>query len=382
MEVKISFNRSNTQQNNAMVKSNGVKVVDRNSQSSNQKGMLSKGNTMKNQNSAVEIRNETKSINLKLTDNVANVETLPEITDKLVFLGYSLESINLAYNRYKFKSIEHALFIMGLDPETGYYHHQFYQRKKLSEEEEDEEEEEAPGEDTLGWPQKINKLNNLCVICRDVKEKHFDLYSDGAQAPMTTFNNQSIFQETNNNLMGADEYKDFRHDTDVIQKKMNQRARIDPSFIEKLEIEFKDKNLCIICYAEELNEDSYPLPCGHVFCKSCIKHYLENLIHESKVENIKCLQAGCKNMIPENCIKDNVTQEDFLKLIRFKRRLGFIENLKKGYVPCTAPDCEQWVSYRDGNDPFVECSEGHQFCAKCKEAWHKRGDCRNVKKLF
>jgi hypothetical protein len=93
---------------------------------------------------------------------------------------------------------------------------------------------------------------------------------------------------------------------------------------------------------------------------------------------MKCLQAGCKNIIPDNIIKENVAVDYFGKYVKFKRRSVFLENLKKGFIPCTAPDCEEWVGYRDGGDPFVECNEGHKFCAKCKEDWHKRQDCRNV----
>ena len=104
-----------------------------------------------------------------------------------------------------------------------------------------------------------------------------------------------------------------------------------PSYIEKLEIEFNNKDLCIICYAQDLAKNSYRLPCGHSFCKDCIQHYLENLINDSKVENIKCLQAGCKNTIQENIIKELVKAEDYFKYIKFYKRAITLENLKKGF---------------------------------------------------
>lgn len=414
MEVTISFNNKQLEKNNSnYLMKTSVKVnADKNSDMRRNISALSKvsgsSRNFQHVKNASEIKNRFKDINLKLKENANaieigyNKESLPEITEKLVSLGYSLESVNLAYNRYKFKSIDQALMIMGLDPETGFYHHQFYQKKRnlneFGDEILDDEDDYIKNAVNATQPWNNKTKSNLCIICRDIKEKHFDFYSENNNFSKNNFpipkllsskeannsNSSSYLQETHNNLLQTKEYKSSRVDLNILQKQINQKAKIDPTFLEQLENEFKNKNLCIICYSQEMSqENSYKLACGHTFCTDCINNYLTNLILESKVENIKCLQAGCITNFPELSIKENVSTEIYSKYLKFKRRSTFLENLQKGFLPCTAPDCEEWVSYREGDNPFVECEMGHKFCVKCKEGWHKRGNCRNVcKNLF
>ena len=260
----------------------------------------------------------------------------------------------MAYNRYKFKTLEQAILIMGVDVETGLYHHQFY-LKKFNDE---EIENNSP-----------NQLENVCIICNDIKERHYEIQMEEFSSSCP---NASDVVVANNN------FREFAL-KDELNKKKVKTFEIDKSYIDKLEFEFKDKNLCIICYDSELNDqNSYTFNCLHKFCKNCVKNYLENLIKNSKVENVKCLQAGCTSSIPENIIRENTSKENFIKFIRFKKRNLFLINLQKGFIPCTAPDCEEWVSYKEGMETFVECGEGHKFCAKCKEDWHKKKTCKNV----
>jgi hypothetical protein len=295
---------------------------------------------------------------------------------------------------------------MGIDPDTGYYNHQYFEKEIV------EDSGSPSGAITLNILDNSNsvsksKINNnndqsifgktavkLCVICKDVKEKHLSI-----SAPQLANNNNINYQEyeSNNNLVNNDEYRDMQRDMNAVDNINNSQNKlgstnlistakqpkpIDPSYIEKLELEFKDKDLCIICYANELNEESYKLPCGHRFCRDCIKNYLVNKINESKVIDIKCLQAGCINIIPDGVIKENVNQLAFQKFIKYKKRAAYLENYRRGYVPCPSPDCEEWVSFREGMDPFVKCQFNHQFCARCQQGWHRRSPCRNVRKKY
>jgi hypothetical protein len=166
----------------------------------------------------------------------------------------------------------------------------------------------------------------------------------------------------------------------IFNAKKNTAIIISPDLIEKLENQFKYvDNLCIICFSEELMEGtSYRLPCGHRFCNQCMKSYLENLINQAKVNEIKCLHPGCTKLINEKSVKDNVSNENFVKYLRFKKRQTYLLNLNNGLVPCVFPNCEEWLSYREGNNPFLICQYGHRFCAKCKQDWHRPGNCQNV----
>jgi hypothetical protein len=310
--------------------------------------------------SQIKVQNRSLE-NLRLKENVIHSESLPEITNTLLsmgkykikfLIGYSLQSINLAYNRYKFKSIDHAVFIMGLDTDTGYYHHQFYLKKK-EEDNEDYDKEDDVETDNKHTQSQCQINTDVCTICNDIKQKHYDYNSETIfEINRNTINN-SIINETHNNLITNDDYKD----------------------LEEL---FKGKDLCSICYVNDLSENSIQLACDHIFCKECLKNYLEILIRDSKVDQIKCLQVGCKVELNGSIVKNHVNNEYFKKYLKFTKRLNFLENLKRGYVPCTFPDCEEWVGYKEGDDPFLECSLNHKFCAKCKEEWHKVKDCKNV----
>lgn len=272
------------------------------------------------------------STTLNLRDNSRDPRGgLSEVTNKLLSLGYSLESINLAYKRYKFDNMEAALNILTFDSESGFYNHQFY-------------------------PEAESKM---CIICHDLKDKHSEF--------STPLNSPEILK-----------------DSEIANKKIKFSPRSSDELISQLEKEFLNKELCIICYSQEITVENWEniarLECGHKFCKSCVKHYLQSLIEEGKVDNMKCLQAGCVGILTEEEIKSRITPIHFVKYKKFKRRNEYIEKIRNGYIPCTAPDCEEWVLFNNPEENFLECSAGHKFCGKCKEGWHLRKKCVNVSK--
>ena len=87
----------------------------------------------------------------------------------------------------------------------------------------------------------------------------------------------------------------------------------------------------------------------------------------------------CTNQIPDANIKELLPPNEFQKFNKFKKRWNFSVNTQKGFIPCVYPDCENWVKYKDGDEQFVTCEAGHEFCAKCKERWHRSKNCKNVK---
>lgn len=288
-----------------------------------------------NSNTRVNNRNSVigTSTTLNLQENSRDPRgCLSEVTNKLLSLGYSLESVNLAYKRYKFKNIQEALNILTCDSESGCYNHQFYP--------------------------DLDADSKLCIICHDLKDKHSE-FSRPLESP-------EILKDTK-----------FHNNSKI-------SPRTNDELISQLEKEFLNKELCIICYSQEITlenlENIARLECGHKFCKTCVKHYLQSLIEEGKVDNIKCLQAGCVGILTEEEIKSHVTPVHFVKYKKFKRRNEYIEKIRNGYIPCVAPDCEEWVLFNNPEENFLECSAGHKFCGKCKEGWHLRKKCVNVSK--
>ncbi len=167
----------------------------------------------------------------------------------------------------------------------------------------------------------------------------------------------------------------------LFNPKKSSAIVVSRDLIEKLEDQFKyADNLCIICFSEELMEgNSYRTQCGHRFCNQCMKSYLENLINQAKVNEIKCLHPGCIKLLNEKAVKDNVNNDNYVKYLRFKKRQTYFININNGMVPCVFPNCEEWMSYREGNNPFLICQYGHRFCAKCKQDWHRAGNCQDVR---
>ena len=112
------------------------------------------------ENSPIKQSDKTnKTFKLTLSNDNIDKKTLGELTRQLARLGYSLECINFLISKYKIKSLEEALQIICIDPETGNYPHMFFPQSKLKE------------PDSEIKKNKEDGLENLCIVCKDVKEK-------------------------------------------------------------------------------------------------------------------------------------------------------------------------------------------------------------------
>jgi len=55
----------------------------------------------------------------------------------------------------------------------------------------------------------------------------------------------------------------------------------------------KKKGTCPICLVPTTKEKRAELPCGHVFCRSCVKAWANHLVFHSKTE-ITCTECGIR----------------------------------------------------------------------------------------
>ncbi len=100
---------------------------------------------------------------------------------------------------------------------------------------------------------------------------------------------------------------------------------------------------------------------------------------------IKCLYGGCQKTFIEEEIKQYVDYNILNKYKKFKFNQLKLNNNNSKYLNCPFPDCEDFIesSYDLENEPFVQCENGHKFCAKCKEiGWHQKGKCVDVNKII
>ena len=88
--------------------------------------------------------------------------------------------------------------------------------------------------------------------------------------------------------------------------------------------------LCSVCFDEiDGEEKNYnALPCGHICCTQCWINYLKSLINDAKVENIKCIDHKCNEILPEEFIMKHIETDQKIvnKYNKFKARAEIINN--------------------------------------------------------
>ena len=361
-------------------------------------------------NKHIIIQNINSHSMLNLNQKKINPKKIGEITQKLIIMGYPLESIKFCYEKYKFEDLEKALFIMTKDPETNKYHHSFYSIKQYklinrinSNNFENNIENYKNKYNLLNNNNYLNKFNNdnICIICRDLEKYHenvcdnVDVFSSKNKDKKINgknFNNSFSIQNKNmienissfplieqNNLNGLN-YINSVNSNDYINYNNNHhhktQIKINIDLINNILKEIDEsKNLCLICFNNELlSTNSTKFQCSHQFCNKCISYYIKDKIDSCEVK-IKCLMAGCLYILPEDIIKKFIDDETYKKYIKFKKRAIFKENLSNNLIPCIYPDCEEWVKYTEGDNINVQCNLGHKFCAKCKEKQHPGKRC-------
>ena len=327
-------------------------------------------------------------LNKRNNKNNPNNKIIGKIIQQLLECGYSMESIKYCYEKYKFDTIDKALNIIMKDIYTEKYNHNFFSINNY---------QKIYGKIKTDIPKK--DFDKICIICKDI-EKYYNNYNnendssdlDNNKDNVSKFPLLSRNDYTNNCLSELNKIPSINDNVKLnnINPRKSTKScfphiQININLINNIVKDLDQKHdLCLICYVNELKEDnSLKMECGHIFCFDCYKHYIKDKI-ENGIINIKCLMAGCIFIIPDKIIKQFTTQELFRKYLKFKKRSLYVENMKKGLIPCIHPDCEEWIRYKEGDDPNVTCNMGHSFCAKCKQKQHRGRRCkiyeRNINK--
>lgn len=141
---------------------------------------------------------------------------------------------------------------------------------------------------------------------------------------------------------------------------------------------------CPVCFCDAT--DPVRLPCGHVYCKACLQHYLRSP-PSTKFDAMKCIaesEAGstptgsCNVAIPSSVIRDLLTpgEEDELLDASF---LSHIHALPEEFHYCPTPDCQ--TIYRTSSDGTVlRCPTClARVCASCDVEFHEGLTCAEFK---
>ena len=190
------------------------------------------------------------------------------------------------------------------------------------------------------------KEKNLCFICKRPRQNHMDYI------PNDVLNEENINFNTNEfDLVNEDIIEENKKSNDISDE-------------------------CEVCFEEINKEDKIKnaIPCGHLFCTHCWFNYLKTSILDAKVDEIKCMNHGCKEYISNEFILKQISEDNNLieKYLKFKRRSEIIKDENKKL--CPNPDCDSYLQ-KSENSKYVKCENGHIYCYECLKPPHGNKSC-------
>ena len=130
---------------------------------------------------------------------------------------------------------------------------------------------------------------------------------------------------------------------------------------------------CPICFSYDFEDKLLQLTeCGHIFCRSCIKDYLETEIASFKVLKIKCPQEDCQYNLKENLIGkilDKETFENYQRLVLQK-----MSHRTSAIKYCPKPGCLKPFT-PSKSSPYSICHCQTLICNLCGDYWHEGKAC-------
>ena len=211
------------------------------------------------------------------------------------------------------------------------------------------------------------KENNICFICKKPKKNHLDYIPEELLIDAQIDNNQINNRQLSNNIQISEGINK------IIEE--NKKDNIDDDFL---------LDECQVCYDELTKEDKdlNKIKCGHLFCSPCWFNYLKTLILEAKVDNISCMDHGCKEIMTEDFILKHISKDDnlILKYNKFKKRAEIIKDKDKKL--CPNPDCDSFLK-KSNSSKYVQCQNGHKYCFDCLNPPHGKNPCeQKLEKQF
>ncbi|CAD8110795.1 unnamed protein product [Paramecium primaurelia] len=150
---------------------------------------------------------------------------------------------------------------------------------------------------------------------------------------------------------------------------------INNNQLEEQQIQqFDQYTMCPIC-SSNFEKLVQLLECEHQFCLSCYKEYLEDKIKIAKINNILCLQEGCKVIFSEDIIKQIVNEQRFQQYLVFKRKYEIENDPNKKW--CPAIGCDRFIE-KDPSTNITQCQCGQLICFTCGQIAHQGIQCEDA----
>ncbi|BAP72285.1 translation termination inhibitor protein ITT1 [Kluyveromyces marxianus] len=149
---------------------------------------------------------------------------------------------------------------------------------------------------------------------------------------------------------------------------------------------------CCICIEDKKGFDMVRLPCSsHLLCKDCIKEYYHTMIHEGRIESIRCPECDYKPRdlssfksfdelktylflpaIPYDFFSGLLNDKDVERYKTLHIQEAFMKLAQYSPYSCVrCPSCENWCAKDDLDEQMVCCNSCEMvFCFDCLHAWH------------
>jgi len=130
---------------------------------------------------------------------------------------------------------------------------------------------------------------------------------------------------------------------------------------------------CGICFMELSQEKIFLAPCGHNYCKECLRHHYRTKINDGDVLRLPCLWLDknnfpCEREVEEEEILSFCDDEMKAKYKKFKE--ARLIQLNDKARCCPRAGCEGWA-IGSRVRPKLTCPDcGYVFCWKCTNDWH------------
>ncbi|OMJ86626.1 hypothetical protein SteCoe_11842 [Stentor coeruleus] len=134
--------------------------------------------------------------------------------------------------------------------------------------------------------------------------------------------------------------------------------------------------ICGICFEETIDLIHISDCKDHLYCKKCIKAYLEVLISESRVLKILCPGKICNVYFTDTLIQSFISPSYIIKYKKFLQRQQLLKDPFKKF--CLQPDCEGYIQGSE-TDTHKFCNVCfYEMCFTCGKGWHEGNTCDEI----
>ena len=135
---------------------------------------------------------------------------------------------------------------------------------------------------------------------------------------------------------------------------------------------------CAICYENMKESEFLTIPnVNHHFCKSCIIHYLTQIINSNQILHIKC-PDDCPYVLTDKDIEVLLesNQELLQKYYKFKKitQLSMNPNVRW----CVRAGCENYIEGNSNQNRLVCDKCEQEICFLCRNEWHENRTCEQA----